>query len=235
MRIHVRAVLLDAGGVIVLPNRRLVSDALRQVGIAIAAGEVPAAHYRAVRALDDDPELRERPDAYFHALCTALGIAAKLEPAAARAVARLGDREASGAVLWSEPVHGAREMIAALMARAIRVCVVTNSDGRAAENLRDAGICQAGPGPGATVSDVVDSVIVGSAKPDPEIFRVALKRAGVSADEALHVGDMLSSDIEGARAAGIQAVHLDPARRCRSADHRHVRSLPGLWKHITRA
>ncbi len=230
-----RAVLLDAGGVIVLPDRRLVSDALREAGIAIEPGELPAAHYRAVRALDDDPGVRERPDAYFHALCTALGIAAKLEPPAARAVAQLGDRDASGAVPWSEPVPRAREVIDGLMASGIRVCVVTNSDGRAAENLCDAGICQVGPGRGVSVSDVVDSVVVGSAKPDPEIFRIALKRAGVRPDEALHVGDMLSADIDGARAAGIPAVHLDPARRCRSAEHRHLRSLAGLWKHVTRA
>src|SRR5436305_1275068 len=109
MGMHTRAVLLDAGGVIVLPDGRLVSDALRLVGIAIEAGDVPAAHYRAVRMLDDDPGLRERPDAYFHALCAALGIGVKLEPTAARAVARLGDREVVGAVLWSEPVRGARE------------------------------------------------------------------------------------------------------------------------------
>ncbi len=230
-----RAVLLDAGGVIVLPDRRLVTDALAQVGIAIEADDLPAAHYRAVRALDDAAELRERPDAYVRALCTALGLAAELEPMAVRAIGWLGDRDACGAVLWSEPVPGARAVIDALMQAGVAVLVVTNSDGRAAENLRDAGICQVGPGLGATVSDVIDSVVVGSAKPDPEIFRVALRRAGARASEAVHIGDMLCSDIAGARAAGVHAIHLDPARRCRSAEHRHVRSLRGIWRHLDAA
>lgn len=224
--------LLDAGGVIVLPDRRLVADALAQVGIAIDSEAVLGAHYRAVRALDRDRQLREQPDSYVRAVCAALCVPAECLPAAISAFALLGDRDASGVVLWSEPVPGAREVIDALMRSGVPVLVVTNSDGRAAENLRDAGICQVGPGRGATVGDVIDSVVVGSAKPEPEIFGVALRRAGVSASEAVHIGDMLCADIAGARAAGLAAIHLDPSRRCRSAQHRHIRSLSGIWRHI---
>jgi FMN phosphatase YigB (HAD superfamily) len=59
-------------------------------------------------------------------------------------------------------------------------------------------------------------------KPDPRIFRLALERAGVGPDEAVYVGDLYSVDIRGARAAGIEAVLLDPGRHwgprdCRTA------------------
>jgi len=51
----------------------------------------------------------------------------------------------------------------------------------------------------------------GYAKPAPEIFRIALKKHGVTAAEAMHVGDVEHLDIAGALGAGIQAVLLDPA------------------------
>ena len=62
-------------------------------------------------------------------------------------------------------------------------------------------------------SDRVDftlsSMDVGASKPDPKMFMAALSRAGVSANEAAHVGDQLETDIEGARAAGINPVLID--------------------------
>jgi FMN phosphatase YigB (HAD superfamily) len=83
------------------------------------------------------------------------------------------------------------------------------------------------------VAAVIDSTRVGHAKPDPAIFALALARAGASAGEVVHVGDMLSTDIAGARAAGIRAIHLDPTGRCRDREHRHVRALTGLWRHVS--
>ena len=56
---------------------------------------------------------------------------------------------------------------------------------------------------------VVTSDEVGAAKPHPPIFREALRRAGVDAANAIHVGDQPSSDVRGARDSGIQPVLLD--------------------------
>lgn len=49
----------------------------------------------------------------------------------------------------------------------------------------------------------------GAEKPHPRIFLTALERAGVSPAEAMHVGDLYQSDVEGARAIGILPVLLD--------------------------
>ena len=49
---------------------------------------------------------------------------------------------------------------------------------------------------------------VGINKPQPEIFRIALELNGVSADEAIMIGDSYSSDIAGAKAAGIDQIWL---------------------------
>jgi putative hydrolase of the HAD superfamily len=224
-------VFLDAGGVIVLPHRGLVAAALTEVGVEIDAEAVAPAHYRAVRALDR-AAVGSGSDGYREALCRALPVPAARRDAAVAALARLADRRRSGEIMWSEAAPGALQTLRALHRAGLPVLVVSNSDGHGEENLRDAGICQTGRGSGAQVSDVIDSTRVGAAKPDPRIFALALQRAGVAPEAAVHVGDMLSTDIAGAQAAGIAAIHLDPARRCRDAGHRHIRGLSGLWRHL---
>ena len=49
---------------------------------------------------------------------------------------------------------------------------------------------------------------VGINKPQPEIFRIALQLNGVTADEAVMIGDSYTSDIVGAKAAGIDQIWL---------------------------
>jgi putative hydrolase of the HAD superfamily len=57
------------------------------------------------------------------------------------------------------------------------------------------------------VDAVVTSAEFGAAKPDPAIFAHALELAGgVAPGEALHAGDDVTADVDGARAAGIAAV-----------------------------
>lgn len=56
---------------------------------------------------------------------------------------------------------------------------------------------------------VVTSGEVGSDKPNPPIFLAALQRAGVSAAEAVHVGDQYQVDVVGARGVGIRPILID--------------------------
>jgi FMN phosphatase YigB (HAD superfamily) len=215
-----RAVFLDAGGVIVLPDRDLLARALAAVGIEIDPATVPRAHYRAVRTLD-----RRAHQNYAAALFPQLGIVPGRAAEALAVWERLADRGRSGEVLWREATQGATRAIASLRRAGLSVVVVTNSDGHGEENLRASGF--------ATLP-VVDSSVVGAVKPDPRIFEIALARAGpgIRAADVVHVGDTLSTDIAGARAAGITPIHFDPLRACRAPDHRHIRTLPGLWQHI---
>ena len=48
-----------------------------------------------------------------------------------------------------------------------------------------------------------------SAKPDPHIFNYTLAAVGVSAEEAVHVGDTYEADIVGAKNAGIRPILID--------------------------
>ena len=56
---------------------------------------------------------------------------------------------------------------------------------------------------------VVTSGDVGQGKPHAPIYLAALARANVDASQALHVGDSVSADVEGAMVAGIRPVFMD--------------------------
>ena len=77
------------------------------------------------------------------------------------------------------------------------------------------------------VDFVLASAVEGTSKPDREIFRRALAKAGVRPSEALHVGDSYREDYRGARRAGLAAVLL--CRRTSAPDGvRAIRSLREL-------
>ena len=78
---------------------------------------------------------------------------------------------------------------------------------------------------------VAVSAIEEVGKPDPEIFRRACERLQVSPAEALHVGDSLAEDYEGARAAGLSALLLDRRDRYPDVPER-IRSLGELSERL---
>jgi putative hydrolase of the HAD superfamily len=56
---------------------------------------------------------------------------------------------------------------------------------------------------------IAASARIGFEKPHPRIFEWALEQAGVTAAEAIHVGDHPEADVKGALAAGMGAVLID--------------------------
>jgi HAD superfamily hydrolase (TIGR01549 family) len=79
---------------------------------------------------------------------------------------------------------------------------------------------------------VVISGAVGYTKPHPEIFRIALRNAGVNAAEAVHVGDLYEADVQGARNAGMEGILIDRDGSHGSTDCPRVRSLSEIYKYI---
>ena len=74
----------------------------------------------------------------------------------------------------------------------------------------------------------VISGVEGVEKPDPKIYELALARAGVLPESAVHVGDSPGMDVEPAEAVGIKGVLLDRARRYPQSKHTRVSSLEEL-------
>ncbi len=60
---------------------------------------------------------------------------------------------------------------------------------------------------------------LGVTKPHSRMFETALRRLGVEADEALHVGDLLDTDVAGAKAAGLIAVWFNRGQQQSTDSH----------------
>lgn len=99
------------------------------------------------------------------------------------------------ASLVFELVPGASEALRTLRRHDLRVGVVANWDCDLPSHLERLGLH-------GLVDIVVTSARAGAAKPDPAIFRLALRELGVGPERTLHVGDE-PVDEEGARAAGL--------------------------------
>lgn len=224
--------MIDVGGVLVTPDAARLAELLAGCGLACPEEAVDRAVYGPAGAdlglhPDDDAE-------------TVLG-------AVRRYARRLGVPEhhvepllpGIGDVILSGEWRARRpaETIPALdaIARAgVPVVIVTNATGHAADLLRRLGIAQVGPGPGAAVAAVIDSGLVGVAKPDPRIFEVALAAVGARPERSVHVGDSVRNDVECAGRSGMFPVHFDPYGVCELSDHEHVRSLPDVLGRLDR-
>src|SRR5262245_5067923 len=92
--------------------------------------------------------------------------------------------------------------LVALCGRELKLGVVSNRDSQLAQLLEALSLAD-------RFGSIVVSAIEEMGKPDPEIFLRACARLGVLPEQALHVGDSLAEDYEGARAAGLAALLLD--------------------------
>ena len=82
---------------------------------------------------------------------------------------------------------------------------------------------------------VVTSQDVGFNKPQPEIFREALRQAGVQAAEAMYIGDQYQIDVIGAKKAGMEGVLLDRGGYFAEInDCPRIQSLTQLVEHLSR-
>jgi len=146
-------------------------------------------------------------------------VTAPAEPLAA-AWAELRDYHAR-LNLWESVIAGVPEALTRLRARGLRLVVVSNANGTLRQKLVRVGLAD-------RLDIILDSHELGVEKPDPRIFEIALERAGITPDQALHVGDLYQVDVVGARAAGVAAVLVDPLDLYTDHDCGRVPSLLAL-------
>ncbi len=89
-----------------------------------------------------------------------------------------------------------------LRERGLSLGIISNWDVRLPELCHQLGISD-------YLDFIISSAAVGRIKPEPAIFEMALARAGVRPEQAVHVGDHFYADVLGARTVGITPVLLD--------------------------
>lgn len=94
------------------------------------------------------------------------------------------------------------ETLAKLRSEGARLAVVSNWDSRLHGLLGDLGLAR-------YFDAIVVSCDTGFEKPSPVIFERALRALGADSASALHVGDVPELDLDGARAAGVDAILVD--------------------------
>jgi putative hydrolase of the HAD superfamily len=200
------AVWLDAGGVLVLPDPTVLAPLLAYYGGSDDIDRHHRAHYAAMAVKSaQDAEERDWRE-YDRAYVRTIGVADGDVDEAADVLGH-----ARTAALWRWPIPDSVAALAALDAAQVPLGVVSNASGQIEAVLRRSEVCQVGPGNGVAVRCVVDSAVVGVAKPDPRIFDVAASYFdGVQRSKVCYVGDSVTMDVTGALAAGLHPILLDP-------------------------
>jgi FMN phosphatase YigB (HAD superfamily) len=107
--------------------------------------------------------------------------------------------EQPGKNLWRRPIAGMIEIVDALRARAIPVGIISNSEGRLAELVREIGW-------GDRFQVIADSGRLGLEKPGAAIFAWTAEALRVPMGNIVHIGDSFAADVEGAVNAGLRAI-----------------------------
>jgi len=229
------AVLLDAGGVFVLPDPNRILGAFSRAECTIPAEVLAEAHYRAAARfgthLDVEACWTETWLEYLQTYVKECGVPQDRREEAHRHL----DSEFADAALWVEPVPGSRLGLQALANTGVRLGVISNADGMMGTRLAELELCQVGPGVGVEIECVVDSGNVGVMKPDPRIFQAAIDLLGLDSNQVWYVGDMPAIDVVGARRAGIRPILMDPLGLHYDADYERISSLAALAELIATA
>jgi putative hydrolase of the HAD superfamily len=206
-------VLFDAGNTLLfLDYARLAGEVGAALGLPLTAGGLSQHVSAAAEAMERAGTDRARAAAYLETLFQLAGVGQERMGELHQCLGRM-HRERH---LWSGVADRSAEALNRLRGAGVRLGVVSNSDGRVEEALREAGLRD-------YFDVVIDSALAGVEKPDPRIFHAALEALGVSPQEALYVGDLYEVDVVGARAAGMEAVLLGAgdqgsSGRCQTAD-----------------
>ncbi len=216
-----RVLFFDAGNTLVFPRVEKLARELCALGYTASVEEFYEAERMGKHRLDDWlwPLLRSGDvprkadyfywEEYLRALVRIVRVPEEKQSEIGLRMAE-GFKEIS---TWSDVLPETPGVLECLKQRGYFLGVISNSLGLIEEQLRRAGLA-------AYFGFILDSHYVGVEKPHPEIFQLALSRAGCKPSEALYVGDLYSTDIGGAQNAGLQGVLID-----RVGAYPHAKSL----------
>ena len=225
----IRAILFDAGNTLVFVDPLRVFRIVSELGLEPRSDAFDSAERHArlqlVASLSGGAKGTEEQvwREYFLNLLRATGVPPHLELEANR---RLKEAHAAEN-LWTHVAEETPAALGKLREMGYRLAVVSNADGRVESLLRDRGLAD-------YFEFIIDSYVFGVEKPDPRIFRAAVERLSLTPEACLYVGDLYPVDVLGARAAGLQAVLLDPWDHF-DLDVERIRSVAELPRRLAEA
>jgi len=192
------ALLLDSGGVLMLVDGRILSSYAGRSGVRVSAARARRAVSLAARDRDfgwpDGPPGGPEHEAFARQWALHAGCPPEVGVALWEAVAR----EVPDTVLWGVVNPDARALLERLP-RTTQRYVISNARGHAYAELAQAGLLD-------QLDGVLDSHVVGVAKPDPRIFRMA----AVALDRPLDTCWYLTDTLDGAPAGHPATLLYDP-------------------------
>ncbi|TAM81836.1 MAG: HAD family hydrolase [Acidobacteria bacterium] len=210
MKTPVRAIFMDAGYTLLFPQVEKLAQDLQAQGFPARAEQFHQAERAGKKKLDEVlwPQIREgriprtSNNAFWESYLTALlELLETTEETRAEVLNRViaGFRDTR---TWSKVFPETLPTLRKLRSAGYYLAVISNSDGTVEGEIQSAGLHE-------YLQFVIDSSIVGVEKPHPEIFEIALNRAGFEPHEAVYVGDTYPIDIGGAELAGLRGILID--------------------------
>ncbi len=213
--------LFDAGGVFLLPDPTVLAPLLAPYGGDPSIDAHVRAHYSGMAAKSAAGSTEGFWGNYNLAYVESIGVPAYDVAYAAHVLERTRN-----AFVWRWPMADSVKALALLVDSGMPVGVVSNASGQIEEVLQRSGVCQVGDGPLTSVRVIIDSHVVGVSKPDARIFDHALVHfEGTDPARIAYIGDSVTMDVGGARAAGLYPILLDPFGDHEGADFDRIQSL----------
>ncbi len=213
--------LFDAGGVFLLPDPTVLAPLLAPYGGDPSIEAHVRAHYSGMAAKSAAGSTEGFWGDYNLAYVESVGVPANDVAYAAHVLERTRN-----AFVWRWPMADSVKALARLVASGMPVGVVSNASGQIEEVLQRSGVCQVGDGPLTSVRVIIDSHVVGVSKPDARIFDHALVHfEGIDPARIAYIGDSVTMDVGGARAAGLHPILLDPFDDHEGADFDRIQSM----------
>ena len=234
-RQHVRAVIMDAGGVLLFPDLDWLCARFAEHGLSLIRDQLHLAYYGTICQLDLDRSMAKHGAAFtnldtrvwfFGRMLQHAGVATDQAREPALAVAELAaerfPRE-SDIYHWTMP--GLRGELEALQEAGFLLGAASNNDDALTAQLTSVGLVD-------LFGTLKDSGAEGVSKPDPELLWRAAEELDVDPGQCLYVGDVDRVDGRAARAAGMAFALLDPLGQPRATSPLIIPDLPGLLDHF---
>lgn len=220
----IKAIIFDCGDTLLQmkpPPEIIFRDAAAELGLMLPRGNIARA-YETVGAeikinssrLSTTKAKNDFYLAFNAALCASLGISQHLNSIHPLLLERFSQRRR-----WV-PFSDTKDTLE-MMSERIPLHVLANWDSDLESLLQEAGLRE-------FFQVVLSSAELGAEKPERACYLRFLRRAGLSAGEAIYVGNEYQADVVGSRAAGLTPILVDRRQRCAATDCLRVNALSDL-------